>query len=672
MAYKSSVLSNDNKQSVGTNDNENKEGITLIWFDPNIRPREDTEQTKQQLRLINNFVIFSTDLEQCIQLIESIDKEKIFLITSGSKATQILPRISSCHQIDSIFIFSTKKNRYEYLLNEYSKIIAIYSNLHDLYESIKEQIDFVNEQIEKFCFFDQHQRLIQDLSKESAEFLWFQLFNYIITRLPRNQQAKQQIIESCKDYYYGNTKEIELINEFEQYYQPEDAIRWYSKQSFVYKLINKALKTKDIDFLYQFRFFIGDLSQNLQRQHKKILLSKENILNVYRGVKLDKQEFNKLKENQGKLISINGYFSTSRRKSQELSCTKKPTKRINVISVLFHIQCDIKLIDKNIIFGDIAQFNEDSNERKVLFDLNACFQIESIQEQESLQIIKMNLSNEGQKIMKDFIELIKEDTEKLSVSIIFGRLLLNLDQYDKALKYFQQLLNDSNDEDQAWIEFNIGRAFDFKGEWSDARKYYDRAYERMMNNKPTRLKDSTHALNNIGAILSDRRKYSRALNYYQRALEIQEKLYPSGHLVSATSLNNIGVILYRQEKYDEALDYYKRALKIQEKLYPSGHVYIAHSLNNMGVVLYQQGKYDEALDYYKRALKIREKFYSSGHIDIGSSLNNIGICYEKQKKQKMALDYYQHALTIYEKFLSIDHPFRQKIENNIRRLTEKN
>ena len=43
-------------------------------------------------------------------------------------------------------------------------------------------------------------------------------------------------------------------------------------------------------------------------------------------------------------------------------------------------------------------FNEHSNEEEVLFNLNACFQIKSIKEEESIQIIRMNLSNEEQKI----------------------------------------------------------------------------------------------------------------------------------------------------------------------------------------------------------------------------------------------------------------------------------
>ncbi|CAF4368460.1 unnamed protein product, partial [Rotaria sordida] len=156
---------------------------------------------------------------------------------------------------------------------------GIYINLDDLFKVIKEQINLVDRQIQTFSFFDQYQKLTEDLSKDSTEFIWFQLFNYILSTLSRDQQAKQQMIQICKDYYHGNRKEIELIHQFEQNYRSKDALLWYSKRSFIYKLINKALRTKDIHLLYKLRFFIRDLSENLQREHEKILLSNETTLN---------------------------------------------------------------------------------------------------------------------------------------------------------------------------------------------------------------------------------------------------------------------------------------------------------------------------------------------------------------------------------------------------------
>ncbi|CAF4095248.1 unnamed protein product, partial [Adineta steineri] len=137
------------------------------------------------------------------------------------------------------------------------------------------------------------------------EFLWYQLFNYVIKQLPKNQQPKEQMIKICKQYYQGNLKQLQLIDQFQDEYQSEDAIQCYLRRSFIYQFINKALITKDIDQLHIFQFFINDLSQNLEHEHEKLLSSEEKILIVYRGTKMNKEDFDKLKENQGQLMSTN-------------------------------------------------------------------------------------------------------------------------------------------------------------------------------------------------------------------------------------------------------------------------------------------------------------------------------------------------------------------------------
>ncbi|CAF4776788.1 unnamed protein product, partial [Rotaria magnacalcarata] len=60
-------------------------------------------------------------------------------------------------------------------------------------------------------------------------------------------------------------------------------------------------------------------------------------------------------------------------------------------------------------------------------------------------------------------------------------------EHDESQKYFEQLLDSSTDEDRAWIEFNIGRALDCKGQLKEAEKYYIRAYNRMIEDGPKRF-----------------------------------------------------------------------------------------------------------------------------------------------------------------------------------------
>jgi tetratricopeptide (TPR) repeat protein len=341
------------------------------------------------------------------------------------------------------------------------------------------------------------------------------------------------------------------------------------------------LRTEDIDLLYIFRFFINDLSESLRNEHEKILSSEETLLTVYGGAKLDQEEFDKLKENQGKLISTNGYLSTSRVRERALAFAKKATKRTDVVFVFFQIDCDIKLIGRSIVFGDVARYSQYPHEEEVLFDLNACFRIESIEQDGSLQLIRMNVSKEAETITKHYIELTQKETEDTSVSIVFGRLVCDLGQYDKSRKYFKELLKNLEDEDIAWIEYNIGRALRFKREWGKARKYHDRSYDRMVNSKPARIKDSAHVRNDIGVILSHQKKYDEALNCHQQAVAIRQEHYPSSHADIAASLSNIGIIFYHQRKYVDALNYHQQARKMEEKLNPSGHVSIGYSLNNI-------------------------------------------------------------------------------------------
>ncbi|CAF1555501.1 unnamed protein product [Didymodactylos carnosus] len=125
----------------------------------------------------------------------------------------------------------------------------------------------------------------------------------------RDANARQQLITFCCHYYRGNTKEQRHIDESERDYTAANAIHWYTKQSFLYRLVNKALRTEDIEQLHIFRFFIANLSlalADIQRQSQQ--QSTPYCIFLSRGAKLEAEELNMLKENQDQLISLNGFY----------------------------------------------------------------------------------------------------------------------------------------------------------------------------------------------------------------------------------------------------------------------------------------------------------------------------------------------------------------------------
>lgn len=152
---------------------------------------------------------FYNDQSGCINRITSSPKsEVIFLITSVTYATDMLPEINDLRQLNSIFIYSIEEE-YETegnLLNKYSKIIG-YIQLQDLFSSIKKSRGYAIKKIEAFKFYEQHQKSTRQLSNEAGSFLWLRLFKDVNLKLPHDEQAKQEMIEKLRECYHNDNKQ---------------------------------------------------------------------------------------------------------------------------------------------------------------------------------------------------------------------------------------------------------------------------------------------------------------------------------------------------------------------------------------------------------------------------------------------------------------------------------
>ncbi|CAF4299406.1 unnamed protein product, partial [Adineta steineri] len=55
-------------------------------------------------------------------------------------------------------------------------------------------------------------------------FKWFQLFIEVLFRMHHKSNARQELIDVCKEHYQNNAEEVLIINEFEKTYKTENAI----------------------------------------------------------------------------------------------------------------------------------------------------------------------------------------------------------------------------------------------------------------------------------------------------------------------------------------------------------------------------------------------------------------------------------------------------------------
>ncbi|CAF0983005.1 unnamed protein product [Didymodactylos carnosus] len=82
--------------------------------------------------------------------------------------------------------------------------------------------------------------------------------------MPRNYKAFHDMLEKSSDCYRSNSIELRMIEQFRMTYTIDKAAEWYTDDSFIYRLIDKALRTEDIELLYLFRFYIVDLCSQLE------------------------------------------------------------------------------------------------------------------------------------------------------------------------------------------------------------------------------------------------------------------------------------------------------------------------------------------------------------------------------------------------------------------------
>ena len=149
----------------------------------------------------------------------------------------------------------------------------------------------------------------------TVEFLDF------LCSLPNSINYFQKLINYLNEYYKDNQRQLEKVKEFEKRYKSEDAIEWYTKDSFLYRLLNSALRRFDIQILFLFSFFIKDIEFQLKKEHEQYLLKGESTkIEVYRGQMMSKEEVEQLQDNKNNpWIINNSYLSTTFDRSTDCS-----------------------------------------------------------------------------------------------------------------------------------------------------------------------------------------------------------------------------------------------------------------------------------------------------------------------------------------------------------------
>ena len=440
---------------------------------------------------------------------------------------------------------------------------------------------------------------------------------------------RKELIDICKEFYTDNKKHILTIEQFEREYSPEKAIWWYTLDSCFYRMLNKALRIQDFDVLFAFRFFLTDIAKQIEHAYEKSIRtngSRTSIV-VYRGQVINVEELEMMKNNIGQYLSMNSFLSTSRKRSTALEFSHKSRRRNNMRAILFEIKIDPQLRTK--AFADVSEIScYDENE--ILIMLGALFRIDEIVEddQDHIWIARVSLASEDDYQLKDIFSHMKgkigDDTNLDSL----GKLLLRMDENEKARKCYQRMLNES---ELAVADAHLGFG------WASLRCHAD----------------------------------DEGLKHFEQSLQIRQRIHGEDHPSVAQCYGFFGEVYRKKDEQQTALSYLMKAMAIQEKESSDGSLELAATYDTIANVYADMEQYDSALDYYKKTLKIREDKLPPDHPQLARVYTHMGWPYECQNNYKKALDCYCKALEINRKTLLPTHKYIIAIEKSIRKLKDK-
>ncbi|CAF4419808.1 unnamed protein product [Didymodactylos carnosus] len=68
-----------------------------------------------------------------------------------------------------------------------------------------------------------------------------------------------ELIANCKKQFSGNHNNLAIIEGLEECYHPPAALYLYTSDSFLYRILNRALRCQDVSILVKLCFFIRDI-----------------------------------------------------------------------------------------------------------------------------------------------------------------------------------------------------------------------------------------------------------------------------------------------------------------------------------------------------------------------------------------------------------------------------
>ncbi|CAF2646719.1 unnamed protein product [Rotaria sp. Silwood2] len=345
---------------------------------------------------------------------------------------------------------------------------------------------------------------------------------------------------------------------------------------------------------------------------------------VYRGQAISRDILNQFDDNKGELVSFANFISTSRKRETAIFFAES-TQALNqnLEPILFEMRLPARQPVKP--FADVSIYSQFSDENEILFMIGTIFRIDEVIKKEEYEqgftIVRLSLIGDNDYDLSEVVNDLKATRINTNLNhhlVSFASILEEMGEYDKAERYYRQLINQMPQDSYARAE----------------------------------------CLDGLGTIALRNGKYKEAIDHEIQAVQIYESHEPQDLLFIAKKYNNLGIAYGASGNYSKALLHFQRSNELKYCLFHTyQHVDMADTFDNIGNCYEFEGDFDQAEEHFHFALAIRiTNNMPRRHPDFVKNYMSLGNVYGHKKMFKQAIFYHQKAVNLAHDVLPFDHP----------------
>lgn len=613
--------------------------VTTIWLDYG---QISDKQCYMSFCKIDPYLVSFRDAKKCIDYIINlkINEDRVILIISTDKSSIIsdtfIEQFTKLIQVEEIYLLCNSNKIENETFNHLRQVRGIYTERCALCNDLNSFMLINRRRREGYLRTDFIINVIAEATDTSAttampehplsmnasntygkqnelESMYSKLLRDVL--LEDTKLSQNEIVAFFRETLAGNASELKYVNQFEEYYESKDAIHWFTRDIFLYRLLNRALREKDIITLYEMRYFIKDLYLKLKELFNTQLSCCSVFFTettVYRGQLMNNLDFNqKIRNNIGGFFSLSSFMSTTRIRALALSYAgnNNSSNIRQEQSVLFEIPIDTSIV--KFPYAEIwkeSAFGE--GEQEVLFTMGTIFRIISITEEleAGVWLVRLKLSDEEDEHFHKISPIIKKDitvTQKPLIKLI--KIMCRMQYLREAEKLSLVALKDnsiaSHWGSSALIYYLLGAICIATGKVDEAKVYLIKALNMAYENGIPQIDSSLSNLyTNLGTVYENLEQYDNALTYHNLALNVfaNTKIVNQNDL--AIKYSNIASVCRKRHEYIQSLNNYTNCWKIESEILPPDDIKLLITRNNIGIVFILQGNYSRAIEYFQEIL----------------------------------------------------------------------